>query len=96
MPGIETIRSALRDRPVSLALYSDQIIPPNARLDHLLLDMMARQGRGKRFGYIPSAPEPDRRFFRERQAYYDRYGIELDTFFDMEVGATAELGHLLQ
>lgn len=97
MPDIESVRSALRDRPVSLALYSDQIIPANARLDQLLLDMTVRQGRGKRFGYIPSGPEPDRRFFRERQAYYDKYGVTLDTFFDMEAAATAaELGHLLR
>jgi dipeptidase E len=97
MPGIDSVRSALRDCPVSLALYSDQIIPANGRLDRLLLDMMARQGRGKRFGYIPSGPEPDRRFFRERQAYYDRCGAKLDTFFDMEAAATAtELGHLLR
>lgn len=67
---------------VDAVFYSDQIIPANEKVDIRLLELM--RGRGRRIGYIPSGPEPSRRFYSERQAYYGRMGLGLDLFHDME------------
>lgn len=97
MRGFDRLAAALQERPVSLALYSDQIIPENDRLDRRLLDMLERQGRGRRFGYVASGPDPERRFFDDRQAYYRRHGIELDLFFDLDMPHDErDLGDLLR
>ena len=69
---------------INLAFYSDQIVPKNEAVDERLLATMASNGLGRRIGYIPSGPEPDRRFFRERIAYYARYGLELCIFYDLD------------
>ncbi|MEL7515529.1 MAG: Type 1 glutamine amidotransferase-like domain-containing protein [Pseudomonadota bacterium] len=63
-------------------MYSDQVIAENQKVDAVLLDLMAARGRA--VGYITSGPEPDRRFFREKEAYYDRLGLSLTVFFDTQ------------
>ena len=63
-----------------LAMYSDQVIPENNKVDARLLELMSA-GEG-RIGYVPSGPEPDRRFFRERRTYYSRLDLDLSFFFD--------------
>lgn len=65
---------------VNLVMYSDQIIPENEKVDARLLDLMA--GRGRRIGYVSSGPEPDRRFYHERKAYYAKLALDLPVFFD--------------
>ncbi len=69
---------------LNLAFYSDQIIPENGAIDQKLLVAMTANGLGRRIGYIPSGPEPDRRFFRDRSAYYARYGLEVCIFYDLD------------
>jgi dipeptidase E len=69
---------------VNLAFYSDQIIAANEAIDKRLLAMLASKGPGRRIGYVASGPEPDRRFFRERSAYYARYGLDLQIFHDLD------------
>jgi dipeptidase E len=69
---------------VNLALYSDQVIPENSKIDVRLLKMLADEGRGRRIGYIPSGPEIGRRFFQERKAYYAKIGVQLSVFFDLD------------
>lgn len=64
----------------SMVMYSDQVIPANEKVDTRMLELMA--GRGRRIGYVPSGPEPDRRFYREKQAYYAKLGLDLQVFFD--------------
>ncbi|MCA9129230.1 MAG: Type 1 glutamine amidotransferase-like domain-containing protein [Planctomycetales bacterium] len=66
---------------VSLVMYSDQVIPENNKVDARLLDLLA--GRGKHIGYVPSGPEPDRRYYRERQDYYSKLDLDLSVFVDM-------------
>jgi dipeptidase E len=79
---------------VNAVLYSDQIIPANARIDALLLEMIER--RGNRIGYVPSGPDPDGRFFAGRQAYYARYGLRLPIAYDLDRDhSQAELEDLL-
>lgn len=65
---------------VNLVMYSDQFIPENDKVDARLLDLFTE--RGQQIGYVPSGPEPDRRFYRERQEYYARLGLDLSVFFD--------------
>lgn len=67
---------------IEAVLYSDQIIPANRKVDRRLLDLM--EPRGRTIGYVASGPEPDRRFFNERHAYYDRLGLELAHFHDLD------------
>ncbi|WP_245449404.1 Type 1 glutamine amidotransferase-like domain-containing protein [Neorhizobium tomejilense] len=69
---------------INLAFYSDQIIPENDAIDQKLLVALDANGLGRRIGYIPSGPEPDRRFFQERAAYYARLGLELCLFHDLD------------
>lgn len=65
---------------LSLLLYSDQIIPANARIDARLLEVL--RPRGSRIGYIASSREPDRQFFAERRSYYAGLDLHLDVFVD--------------
>lgn len=67
---------------VNLALYSDQIIPENSAIDARLIALMQSLGLGTRLGYVPSGPEPSRRFFTERKDYYRRIGLDLSLFHD--------------
>lgn len=69
---------------MNLAFYSDQIIPENELVDRKLLAVMASKRLGGRIGYVPSGPEPDRRYFQERAAYYARYGLDLCVFYDLD------------
>lgn len=76
-----------------LVMYSDQVIPENGNVDARLLDFMAGRGR---IGYVSSGPEPDRRFFSDRQAYYARLGLDLSVFLDVSKPVSAdELAALL-
>jgi dipeptidase E len=75
---------------LNLALYSDQIIPANSAIDLRLLEMMRSKGPGKCIGYIASGPEPEQRFFKERKAYYTRFGLDLSKFHDLDEPHSAE------
>lgn len=79
---------------INVALYSDQIIPANARIDLRLAEMMVC-GEG-RIGYIPSGPDPDRHFFDDSKAYYAQCGFSLTINYDLDTDHTrAELDDLL-
>ncbi|QEN84775.1 peptidase E [Labrys sp. KNU-23] len=81
---------------LNLALYSDQIIPENSVIDARLVELLEARAGGYRIGYIPSAPEPDRRFFNERKAYYSRCRLRLSVFYDLDIPHSAEeTGELL-
>jgi dipeptidase E len=68
---------------VNLALYSDQIIPENSAIDIRLLELMKAKAVGTRIAYIPSGPEPDRRFFHDRKSYYAQYNLDLIWVYDL-------------
>lgn len=78
-----------------LFFYSDQIIesPGNRNLDALLL--AGHNPAQTRIGFIPSTGDPDRRFFRNKTAYYGQYGVRHLMFFDLydefERGKVSEL-----
>lgn len=66
-----------------LALYSDQIIPENSKVDQRLLNLIGKQH--STMGYIPSSSDPDRIFYTQQQSYYDILGIDLSTYFEIDV-----------
>jgi dipeptidase E len=70
-----------------LVLYSDQVVAANRKLDLEVLRLLANAA--PRIGYLSSAPDPARRFFAAKQAYYAQYGAIDLTYFDPE-----ELGAL--
>ena len=79
---------------ITTVLYSDQVIPANEKVDHRLTRLMSE--RGRRFGYIPSGPDPDLRFYSEKRAYYARLGLALDILYDLDRDhGSAELDALL-
>lgn len=67
---------------INAVLYSDQVIPANEKVDVRLIELMS--GRGPGIGYVPSGPEPDFRFYTEKQRYYARRGLVLDVFYDLD------------
>ena len=77
---------------VTLVMYSDQVIPQNRKVDLRLLDLLA--GR-KRIGYMPSGPEPDRRYYSERRAYCAALDLDLSVFFDIAAVDADGLADLL-
>ncbi|GAB2179631.1 Type 1 glutamine amidotransferase-like domain-containing protein [Dongia sp. agr-C8] len=77
-----------------LALYSDQVIAANGRLDMEVLRLL--EGSARRIGYLTSAPDPARRFFAAKQSYYARYGAIDLVYFDPEnLGSSGALDELL-
>jgi dipeptidase E len=66
-----------------LALYCDQEIPENFKLNQRLLTLFARPF--PKIGYVPSAADPDGRFYRERKTYYAALGIDVVTHCELDV-----------
>ena len=73
-------------------MYGDQVIAQNRKVDLRLLDLVA--GR-KRIGYVSSGPEPDRRYYSERRAYYAGLDLDLSVFFDVGAVDAEGLADLL-
>lgn len=65
-----------------LALYSDQEIPANGSIDERLIRLIGV--KQPRIGYISSAPDPQRAYFKLKRSYYARMGAELVVYFDSE------------
>jgi dipeptidase E len=65
-----------------LIFYSDQLIPQTAELDQHLLALIGKER--SRIGYIPSAGDPTRKYYQAQKAYYARYGIDLDPYFELD------------
>lgn len=73
---------------LNLAFYCDQRTPEDDAIDYRLLKMLAARGGGRRIAYLPSGPEPDRQFFRERVSHYARLGLDLAIFHDVDHAQT--------
>ena len=67
---------------VKLVLYSDQISPATDAIDERLARMLPQ--REAVIGYLPSTPDPERIFYNERVAYYERLNLKLK-YFDPEM-----------
>jgi dipeptidase E len=77
---------------MKLVFYSDQIIPANRKVDDCLLGLLSV---GARIGYVPSAPDPLRKFFRSRQDYYAHLGLALEAYCDPRAHSAEELAGLM-
>ncbi len=79
---------------INAVLYSDQIIPENAKVDRPACrhDEASRQSHSA----TSSGPEPNRQFFNERKTYYGQYDIDLSIFYHLdEVHSRSEVDDLL-
>ena len=65
-----------------LVLYSEQILPETAAIDQRLLALMGKER--PRIGYIPSAADPERKYYREQQTYYAQYGITMPVYLELD------------
>ena len=65
-----------------LVLYSDQEIPENDQVDKRLIALIGKPGAT--VGYLPSAPDPQRRYFHSKKSYYSRLDLRLTHYFDPE------------
>jgi dipeptidase E len=65
-----------------LVLYSDQVPGLSDKIDLELLTLFDKPNPV--IGYIPSAADNERRYFRDRQEYYSRIGIELKIYYGLE------------
>ena len=75
-----------------LVLYSDQISPLTDAVDARLLELLPAPP--VTIGYIPSAPDRKRLWFRQRIEYYARLGISLHYFGLEEEFEATELAQL--
>jgi dipeptidase E len=77
-------------KTLNLAFYCDQATPDDEAIDHCVLRMLAGRGDGRRIAYLPSGPEPDKRFFLDRVTHYARLGLDLAIFHDVDEPQTPD------
>lgn len=65
-----------------LVLYSDQIPSIAGEIDKELLNLLDKSD--PIIGYIPSCADPQRKYYKERQAYYSRLGMNLEVYFELD------------
>ncbi|MEO0769191.1 MAG: Type 1 glutamine amidotransferase-like domain-containing protein [Cyanobacteria bacterium J06649_4] len=65
-----------------LVLYSDQEIPENDQVDNRLVELIGKPDAT--VGYVPSQPDPQRRYFHRKKSYYSRLDLRLTHYFDPE------------
>ena len=65
-----------------LILYSDQIPSIAGEIDKELVTMLGKPN--PIIGYIPSSTDPQRKYYKERQAYYSRLGMDLKVYFELD------------
>ncbi len=65
-----------------LVLYSDQIPPLTNKIDNELKTLFNKAN--PRVGFIPSSSDPERKYYRDRKAFYYQLGIDLDVYFELD------------
>ena len=65
-----------------LVLYSDQIEPETDPVDQALLALLGKPHAT--VGYIPARADPERTYYEGRRAYYDRLGMRMSTYFELD------------
>lgn len=65
-----------------LVLYSDQIASVADKIDKELVTILGKSN--PIIGYIPSNADPQRKYYKERQAYYSRLGMDLKVYFELD------------
>lgn len=67
-----------------LALYSEQALPASAGMDSRALALIGRPR--PRIGFVPAQADLLDRYFRDRRAYYARYGADLAVRANLDHG----------
>ncbi|MFC2044922.1 Type 1 glutamine amidotransferase-like domain-containing protein [Chloroflexota bacterium] len=65
-----------------LVLYSEQIPSVSDTIDEELVTLLGKSN--PIVGYIPSNADPQRKYYKERQAYYSRLGMDLAVYFELD------------
>jgi dipeptidase E len=66
-----------------LVLYSDQVPQLRNTADKELKILL---GKPKpRIGFIPSASDPERKYFNDRKAFYKDLGMDLAVYFELDI-----------
>jgi dipeptidase E len=65
-----------------LMLYSDQIPLLSNEIDTELKKLFDKPN--PRIGYIPSASDPERKYYKERKSFYNQLGMDLDVYFELD------------
>jgi dipeptidase E len=65
-----------------LVLYSDQVPPLSSKIDNELKALFSEPN--PRIGFIPSSSDTERKYYRERKAFYNQLGMELDVYFELD------------
>jgi len=64
--------------------YSDQIPPITDKIDEELVVLLGKTN--PIIGFIPSIADTDRYYYKERQTYYSRLGMDLEVYFELDLG----------
>ena len=65
-----------------LILYSDQVPSTSEKIDNELVTLLGKPD--PIIGYIPSCADPQRKYYKERQEYYSRLGMDLKIYFELD------------
>jgi dipeptidase E len=65
-----------------LVLYSDQVPALRNTADKELTNLFRKSKPV--VGFIPSAADPERRYFSDRKAFYDQLGMDLSVYFELD------------
>lgn len=65
-----------------LILYSDQIPPITNKIDNELKSLLSKPN--PRIGFIPSISDTERKYYRDRQAFYRQLGMNLEVYFELD------------
>jgi dipeptidase E len=76
-----------------LMLYSDQIPLLSNEIDTELKKLFDKTN--PRIGYIPSASDPERKYYKERKSFYNQLGMDLDVYFELDKEWKLDLLELL-
>jgi dipeptidase E len=77
-----------------LVLYSDQVPALRNTADKELKNLFIKSR--PTVGFIPSASDPERKYYNDRKAFYDQLGMDLSVYFELDVEWQPErLGKLL-
>jgi dipeptidase E len=66
-----------------LVLYSDQVSALRDTADKELKNLFKKSH--PTVGFIPSASDPDRRYYNDRKAFYAQLGMDFSVYFELDV-----------
>lgn len=65
-----------------LVLYSDQIPPLTNKIDSELKTLFNKTN--PKIGFIPSSSDPERKYYKERKAFYYQLNMDLSVYFELD------------